>query len=150
VRFGWGVEPFNLDDAVETSDGTALFNRENVVTSGGVVVAADDNVAVARAGVMLEEWTSLSDVADSTIAGAFANAELVAKRYGLITYQLTPKAYGDLPRPYADFEWGDQGYLSASQGALQISGQPVRLFAGTISYSDQGDEILTELEVALA
>jgi hypothetical protein len=42
VKFGWGVEPFNLADVVETDDGTNLFNRENAVTSGGIVTWADD------------------------------------------------------------------------------------------------------------
>lgn len=149
LHFGYGVQPFNLADAVETTDGTTMFNRESVVTTGGVVAVADDPDAIGMAGVMLEEWTSLSDVADATIAGAYANAELLAKSGGLITYQLTPAQYGDVPRPYDDFEWGDKAYLSVSRGALQITNQAVRLFAGTIAYSDQGDEVLSELEVAL-
>jgi hypothetical protein len=150
VKFGYGVEPFNLADAVETDDGTNLFNRENAVTSSGIVTVADDQLAIDRAGVMLEEWNSLSDVPAVTIAAAFANAELVVKRYGLVTYQITPHAYGDLPRPYDDFNWGDKCYFSVEQGALRIDNQAVRMFAGTINYSDEGDEIISELEVAMS
>lgn len=150
VRFGFSVAPFNLSDAVETGDGTNLFNRENAITSGGLVASADDQDAIERAGVMLEEWVSLSDVSDISIAAAYANAELVVKKLGLTTYQLTPAPYGNLPRPYDDFDWGDQAYFSVSQGAMQIENQAVRLFAGTINYSDEGDELLAELEVAMS
>jgi hypothetical protein len=150
VKFGFEVEPHNLADAVETDDGTNLFNRENVVTSGGIVAYADDQDAILRAGVMLEEWNSISDVSDVNIAGAFANAELVVKRSGLTSYQLTPNSYNDLPRPYDDFEWGDKAYFSVDKGAMQISNQAVRLFAGTINYTDEGDEVISELEVAMS
>jgi hypothetical protein len=148
VKFGWGVEPGNLADAVETSG--SIFNRVNAVTSGGIVTPFDDPIAIDRAGVMLEEWNSLSDVTDVTIAAAYANAELVVKRYGMTTYQLTPIAYGDLPRPYDEFQWGDKCYFSVNQGSMQIDNQAVRMFAGTINYSEEGDEIISELEVAMS
>jgi hypothetical protein len=150
LRFGWGVLPYNLSDATETDDGTNLFNRENTVTSGGIVTSADDPEAIDRAGVMLEEWVSLSDVSDVNIAAAYANAELVVKRHGLTTYQITPELYGDVPRPYDDFEWGDKCYFSVDQGAFQVENQAVRIFAGTINYTDQGDEVIAELEVAMS
>jgi hypothetical protein len=150
VRFGWGMTPNNLSDATETDDGTNLFNRENAVTSGGIVTPADDPDAIVSAGVMLEEWVSLSDVSDVNIAAAYANAELVVKRHGLTTYQITPELYGDVPRPYDDFEWGDKCYFSVDQGAFQVENQAVRIFAGTINYTDQGDEVIAELEVAMS
>jgi hypothetical protein len=150
VVFGWGVAPYNLDNVVETSDGVNVFNRENAVTSGGIVISADDQDAIDDAGVMLEEWASLSDVSDVNIAAAYANAELVVKRRGLITYQLTPKSFGSLPRPYDDFDWGDQAYFSVERDSFVIERQAVRLFAGTINYTDEGDEVISELEVAMS
>jgi hypothetical protein len=150
VAFGWGVEPRNLSDAVETGDATNLFNRISATTSSGIVTPADDQEAIDRAGVMLEEWTSLSDVSDVNIAAAFANAELVVKKDGLTTYQITPQPYGDLPRPYDDFDWGDKCYFSVEQGSFKIDSQAVRMFAGTINYTDEGDEVIAELEVAMS
>jgi hypothetical protein len=150
VRFGYGTDPNNLADANETSDGTNLFNRENAVTSAGIVASTDDREAIERAGVMLEEWVSLSDVSDVNIAAAYANSELVVKSHGLTTYQLTSAPFGDLPRPYDDFDWGDQAYFSVDKGAMQIEKQAVRIFAGTINYSDEGDEVLAEIEVAMS
>ena len=72
------------------------------------------------------------------------------KRYGRVTYQITPKQFGDLPRPYDDFEWGDVGYLSVDKGAFKLSDQAVRIFAGTLNYDDNGNEIISELQLALS
>lgn len=150
VQFGFGIAPFNLADAVETNDASSLFNRESVVLANGNIVVADDQVAINDAGVMLEEWTSLSDENDPTIGLAFANAELVYKRYGIVTYQITPKQFGDLPRAYDDFEWGDVGFLSVDKDSFQVRNQAVRMFAGTLTYDSQGNEILTDLTLALS
>lgn len=150
IELGYNVEPFNLANCVLTDDGTQLANRETVINSGGVIQAFDDQEGINAAGVMLEEWLTLSDVADPTIAAAFANAELIYKRLGVVTYQLTPPQFGDFPRPYDDFEWGDQATLSASKGAMSVKGQPVRIFAGTIALDPQGNEIISEYQVALA
>lgn len=150
VRFGYGIAPFNLSDAIETNDGESLFNRESVALANGNVVVADDQVGINDAGVMLEEWTSLSDENDPTIGLAFANAELVYKRFGIITYQITPKEFGDLPRPYDDFEWGDVGYLSVDKDSFQVRDQAIRLFAGTLTYDENGNETLSELQLALS
>jgi hypothetical protein len=99
VQFGFGTDPNNLDDVEETVDGTVVGNRQSVVAANGAVYAADDTDAIGEMGVMLEDWTSLSDVKDPTIAAAYANAQLVFKARGLKTYKLTPKKYGDIPGP---------------------------------------------------
>jgi hypothetical protein len=150
LHLGFGTAPYNLDDAIQTTDGFNVFNRENAVTASGIVASADDAEAIEQAGVMLEEWISLSDISDATIAAAYANAELVVKRYGLVTYQLTPKPYADVPRPYSDFQWGDKCYFSVDRGSFQVEKQAIRIFAGTINYTDDGDEVIAEYEVAFS
>lgn len=148
LQFGWGADPDNLDDVVENDD--SVKNRISVVASNGQVYVADDAVAIDIAGVMLEEWTSLSDVNSSTIATAYANAELVYKRYGVKTYTITPKQFGDIPRPYDDFEWGDQGSLSVDRDSFQVPGLGVRMFSAQITIDAQGNEIIGEYQVALS
>jgi hypothetical protein len=147
VQFGYGLPPHNLED-FDVEDGDPLANRVTAVGSNGVPIAVDDATAITAAGVMLEEWSSISDVNGDTVA-AFANAELVYKRYGSTVYKLKPASFGDLPRPYSDFQWGDLGYLSIDCGAVQVRSHPVRIFAGQIDISDNGDEIISELQVAL-
>lgn len=147
VQFGWGTDPHNLDDAVETDDGTTVGNRQSVKAANGAVYVADDGPTIDYSGVMLEDWTSLSDVQDPTIALAYANAQLVYKGLGTKTYSLTPKRYSDLPRPYDDFEWGDVGFLSIDRDGLQVSDQAIRLFSASITYDDNGNEIIGDLQV---
>lgn len=148
AQYGYGIKPNNLTNAVETGDGTTIYNRENAVGSNGAVYSFDDQSAINDAGVMLEEWISLSDVADPTIVAAYANAELVYKRYGTITYALTVASYGDIPRLYDDFDLGDKVYFSVDKGAFQLRGQGVRVFGATINISDNGDEIMSELQTS--
>lgn len=149
VQFGFGMDPHNLDDLVENDDGGSIRNRESVVGPSGLVYVADDADAIEAAGVMLEEWLSLSNVVDPNVITAYANAELVYKRYGTTTYTLTPKSLGDVPRPYDDFQWGDKARLSADKGALQLDNQAVRLFSATLTYDDNGNEVMSDLTVAL-
>lgn len=146
--FGFNVVPHNLTNVTRSMDGMTLVNRENVVTSGGVVVSQDDNDAIDAASVMLEEWISLSDVADATIAGAYGAAELVYKRFGTITYQINPRQYGDMLRPWDDYLLGDQVYFNADRGRLKVENQGVRVFSLTIDIDDQGNEVVSELGVS--
>lgn len=150
LHFGYNIDPHNLDNCIETDDGSNTANRVNVVGANGIVYSADDADAINYAGVMLESWLSISDVSDPTILLAYANAELVYTRYGRQTYTLTPRQFGDIPRPYDDYVWGDQGYLSANKGSLMIDHQAVRIFSATITIDDNGNEIISDLQVALS
>lgn len=148
VKFGYDVFPHNLDDFEINDDGTNLANRVNAVGSNGIVFPADDSIAISDAGVMLEDWLSVGNVSDPDIVGAYANAELVYKRYGLTTYSLKVKPFGNVPRIYAEFRLGDQVYASSDRGAMVLKNQAVRVFGASIDISDGGDEILSELQVA--
>jgi hypothetical protein len=143
--FGYGAEPYNLANAPQNDDGANTANRFTVVGSNGVIVPADDADAIAAAGIMREEWQSLSDVADPTIIGAYANAELVYRRYGQITYDLRPLPYGDVPRLYDNFELGDKVYLSIDAGALQVDRQAMRAFSVTIEGDARGNEVVSQI-----
>lgn len=148
VKFGYNTYPNNLANCVEDDDSTSLVNRENVQSANGSVYSQDDATAIENAGVMLEEWISVSDISDPTIALAYANAELVYKRYGTTTYTLTPKQFGEMPRPYDDFNWGDQVYLNASKGCMSIQNQAVRIFGGTIVLDSEGNELIQQLSTS--
>jgi hypothetical protein len=85
TAFGYGVEPFNLANAPQNDDGSNTADRITAVGSNGIAVPADDAAAIAAEGIMREDWLSLSDVADPAIVGAYANAELIYRRYGQVT-----------------------------------------------------------------
>lgn len=148
VRFGYYAEPYNLSDLQIDDDGTTLFNRVNVTLSNGLVVPADDQQAIQSAGIMLEQWLSLSDISNPTTGAEYANGELVYSRYGTTTYTITPEQYGDMPRLHDDFELGDKVYLSADYGALQVADQAVRIFSAQVDYDQQGNEILSSIGLA--
>jgi hypothetical protein len=147
VVFGYGAAPFNLADAPQLDDGTSVANRVTAVGANGVAIPADDANAIKAQGCMREEWVSLSNVVDATIVGAYANAELVYRRYGQVTYDLRPLPYGDAPRLYDDFDLGDKGYLSISAGALQVDRQAVRMFSAVVEVT-RGNEVLAQIETA--
>jgi hypothetical protein len=148
VLFGYDVEPFNLSNATQSDDGSSTANRITAVGSNGVAVPADDVTAIAAEDCMREDWLSLSDVADATIVGAYANAELVYRRWGQVTYDLKPLPYGDVPRLYDDFELGDKVYLSVDAGALKVDRQALRVFSVTLDVDAQGNEALTQVGTA--
>jgi hypothetical protein len=126
-------------------DGTRIANRFNAVGSAGQVINRDDAAAINDATVMLEEWASLSDVNDNGIIAAYAEAELVYKRYGVTTYSIKPSTYGTVPRLHDDFELGDKVYFTAERGRMRIGRQAVRIFTATLSFDAAGNEVFDEL-----
>lgn len=148
--FGFGVEPYNLRNAPQNDDGTETAERVVVVGSGGVFAVADDPSAMQSHSGMREKWITLSDVSDTIILGAYANAEVLYTREGRITYDLSPKQYGDMLRLYDDFELGDKVYLSIDAGALQVDNQAMRVFSATIEVDAQGNEIISSIGTAPA
>jgi hypothetical protein len=149
VIFGYNVEPNNLADITENDDGSNTAERVTAVGGNGVIVPADDVAAItAHGGFMRDEWLSISDVVDTTIIGAYANAELVYRRYGTKTFDFQVQPYADIPRLFDDFELGDKVYLSADAGALQLDRQAVRIFSVTIEVDAQGNEIMSQIGTA--
>jgi hypothetical protein len=148
VLFGYGLEPFNLANVTQNDDGTSTANRITVEGANSVTSSADDSIAIDAQAGMREEWLSISDVSDITIVGAYANAELVFRRYGNVTYDLKPLPYGDIPRLYDDFDLGDKVYLAVDAGALQVDSQALRVFTATIEGDAQGNEIISSIGTA--
>lgn len=148
VMFGYGMEPFNLANATQNDDGSTTANRISAVGSNGIIVAADDQTAMDAQGFMREDWLSVSDVASPTIIGAYANAELVYRRWGQVTYELSPQRYGDIPRLWDDFDLGDQVYVSVDAGALEVERQAVRVFSVSLEVDAQGNEAITQIGTA--
>lgn len=145
LHFGYGIHPHNLARARRADDGTRVANRFVAVGSGGIYAPADDPMAIDDAGVMLEEQATLSDVSSLQILGAYANAELVFKRYGVVTYDISPRSVGDVPRLFDEFELGDSVSFSVDRGRFQVRSQAVRTFTATIGWDEAGYEMLEAL-----
>jgi hypothetical protein len=145
--FAYGTLADNLEGVVRNTDGARIANRMNVVGSNGKIVAVDDSDAIADAKAMLEEWNSIS-ASDPNIVAAFANEELVYKRYGVTTHSIKPQSYGNVPRLFDDFELGDKVYFTANRGRMIIPRQAIRVFSATIGFDTAGNEIISELGTA--
>lgn len=126
----------NARQVSRSSDSSRITNRIIVYGPTGWV-QADDAVSQAAIGVM-EEAVSLSDVRDTTILQAFANAELVVRSNPLRFSSFEPRSGPSAPRIFQDFSVGGFGYVAVDRGRLQISKQLFRIFGTTVTWPDDG------------
>jgi hypothetical protein len=143
-----GISNANLLRCSNIEDGSQTADSLTVSGSGNRRFVVDDPDAIQFHGVMLEEQIAVTDVTDNSILGAYANAELTYRRYGVSNLSVLPSSLSDhTPRLFDDYELGDQVYLSASRGRMQFRRHPMRVFGTTISVDTEGNEIVSELQI---
>lgn len=126
----------NARQVSRSSDSARIANRIIAYSSVGWA-QADDVVSQAAIGVF-EEAISLSDVRDTTILTAFANAELAIRSNPLRFSSFEPRSGPAAPRIFKDFEVGGYGYVTVNRGRLVVSNQLTRIFSATVSWPDDG------------
>lgn len=136
----------NLSNCVESVDGNTITNSmrpRGKVASG----FAEDAMSRDRYGLFMDN-PSLSDVSDTSILNAFANAEMVYRAQPRVLYELTPKpsSKGNVPKLFRDFDIGDTTYLTARRGHVDIVDQATRMFGVGLAITDVGVEILNKLQ----
>jgi len=138
----------NVTSAIRNVDASRLANRFWVVGASSATGYADDSGSQGTYG-LFEDQQSLSDVSDSTILGAYANAELVTKGRPIVTYELAPSSYVDgvVPMVYEDFTLGDFFTFSIEQGRIDVTSQIARCFGFTLADQDDGNEKITSLKL---
>lgn len=143
----------NLDSMQETRDASNLATRFNARAAGAVAMA-QDLVQIGDIGLW-EDSVAISDVGvTGNILLGYAGAEVAYRSMPTRRFNPEPKAYDGtsrVPRIIDDFKVGDIIYSVIDYGAMQIgvdidNPQPIRLFACTLSISDQGDEKITDIE----
>ncbi len=139
-------EHSNLSECEEVVDGSTIVNdiRPRGQFASGL---ATDGVSQDDYGVFMEA-PSLSDVVDTNILIAYANAEIVYRSQPRITYTMTPKPSSDakVPKLFRDFDLGDTTYLVARRDYVDTKGVGARVFGATLSISDAGVESLASLQ----
>jgi hypothetical protein len=134
-----------------SEDGARRRNRITITGAGGIVESVDDPEAIAAAGgQIIDEQANLSSIADSSILQAYGVAEIAFLANAPIILSVRPRSLGNVPRLYDDFNYGDQMFLTARGGRVNLDRQPVRPFSVDMSFSEQGDEIIDEMTVALS
>lgn len=126
----------NAKQVSRSSDSARIANRIIAYSPVGWA-QADDVVSQASMGVF-EEAISLSDVRDSAILTAFANAELAVRSTPLRFSSFEPRSGPSAPRIFKDFEIGGYSYITADRGRLFITNQLARLFSATVTWPDDG------------
>lgn len=126
----------NARSVTRSSDASRIANR--IIAYGPIGwVVANDTTSQAAYG-MFEEAISLSDVRDTTILQAFANAELTVRSNPLRFSSFEPRSGPSAPRIFQDFNIGDYAYVAVDRGRLNITKQLVRLFGATVTWPDDG------------
>lgn len=146
---GFGDNVLSVDD---TDDGTSTTNALAVSGAGSTRILVDDPDEIARLGVMLEDEISLSDVLDINIITSYAVAEIMFRRNGAKTLSVTPASLAvdddvNVYRLFDDFDLGNQVYLSTDKGRMQYRRQAMRVFGATVGTDDEGNEIISEIEI---
>lgn len=140
----------NCSNVVESVDGTVVANdiRPRGEYNSGFAVDTDSQ---ARYGVFMDQ-PSLSDVVETDILNAYANAEIVYRAQPRVTYSITPKPNTSVivPRLFRDFDIGDSMPLTARRDFIDIEDQPIRIFGVSLGISDQGTETLSNLQTTEA
>lgn len=137
----------NLADLEVFEDGTAIVNWIAPRGQYGTITPVQEPVSQDAYGVFMEA-PSISDVVDSNILTAYANAELVYRAQPRVTYTLTPKSSAKVtvPRLFRSFNIGDTTYLTARRDQHVITDQAVRIFGVTLAIQDNGAEVLSNLQ----
>lgn len=101
----------------------------------------------------LEEIQQLGGVTDTGVLLAYAGAEILVRKNGVITYGVTPFQYqpnSSVPEPFVDYREGDQILVSGRYlPRVDVTRQAVRIFGlSVVIEDDSGKEQLQQLQLA--
>lgn len=127
-------------------DASRMANRTWVVGAHETGFAEDTTSQSTY--IMLEDTYQLTDVTDSTILAAYANAELAVRYLPLVfvEFDVFPAATF---RMFRNFNIGDIIYISARKGRMQFTRQAARVFGATITIDDGGVERVSSIKTRL-
>jgi hypothetical protein len=150
IGFQWG--PQNAAQFGRTLDGEQEVNYFLALGDAGTTPGYKDDIARIDQVGLIEEMSQLSGVNDNAVLLAYAGAEIIVRKSGLITYGITPFGYtsdNSVPEPLVDYRVGDQIRVTAQHAQRgSIINQAVRVFGMSIGIDDSGNEQLGQLQIA--
>lgn len=145
----------NCKNVVENEDGSTVVN--DMYARGRFATGLASDIQSQFDYGIRQEAPSLSDVVDTNILLAYANAEILYRKDPRITYQITPKNSAaasengvSVPRLVTEFDIGDTNLLTAKRDGYEVVDQAVRNFGTTISIQNNGTTDITNLQTAAA
>jgi hypothetical protein len=136
----------NLLNVVENVDGSTVVNdikpRGKFASGLALDLTSRDQYG------LFQEAPSLSDVVDTNILNAYANAEIVYRSEPRVTYQIFPKSADSIgvPQIFKDYDIGDTTYLTARRDYINLNEQAIRIFGASMNITDEGVEQITSLK----
>jgi len=151
IALNWG--PKNISQLSRGIEGDRAVNYFLAQGDASVFGQYKDDVASMQAVGPLEEVASLSSVKNVNVLLAYAGAEVLVRKNGVVTYGVTPFTYtseNSVPEPFVDYRQGDQIYISAVyEPRNSIFRQAARVFGMNVSIDDNsGNERLGQLVLA--
>jgi hypothetical protein len=140
----------NCKNVVATVDGSTVIN--DIKPRGAAAFGHAFDTPSQEIYGLRHEAPSLSDVKNSTILQAYAEAEIIYRKHPRITFQINPKSarVANVPTVFRDFDIGDTTYLTARRDNYKINNQAVRIFGVDIGVNDDGSYILNRVQTANA
>jgi hypothetical protein len=101
----------------------------------------------------VEEVAQLAGINDAAVLLAYAGAEILVRKNGVVTYGVTPFTYtpqGSVPEPFVDYREGDQIRVSAKfLPRINVVSQAVRVFGIVANIDDDtGNEQIQQLQLS--
>lgn len=143
LGYRWG--PKNLATFSRSRDADSMGNQYFVVGQTTVGEANDeDSVDLYN---LHQQIINLTEVTETAILGAYANAEIVVNKFPKVIYSFQPKfANPTLPSVFEDYQIGDKIYVNAKAANEQISDQAVRIFSVSINIDEEGNEKISNMQ----
>ena len=101
----------------------------------------------------IEEVISIGNVTDTAVLLAYAGAELLVRKDGVVTYGITPMQYipnSGIPEPFIDYRVGDYVSVRAHHPTFTniVTPAGIRIFGMKVSLDSNKNEKLSQLQVA--
>lgn len=148
VGYQWGPENVSHFDKQIDAD-----RKINYILATGAAGSearfADDEDDMSEIGP-IEEMQNIGNVMNTDSIAAYAGAELLVRKDGIITYGITPFSYNPnsgTSEPFVDFREGDQIKLVAQRKNRDLVSTEVRLFGLKVTL-DGNIEKLGQLQVS--
>lgn len=150
IGFQWG--PANASSFTRQIDADQKVNY--LLAQGDPTVLAQyaDDIDDMKAVGPIEEVQSLGTILDTRTLLAYAGAEIIVRKDGVITYGITPMPYtpnSGVPEPFVEYREGDFVKGGANYpGYGLISDQSIRVFGFNVSFDNNMNEQIGQLELA--
>lgn len=151
IHYGYRIGPNNLESADFAEDGLSIKNLVSAYGDQGIIPGqASDEYSMNAFGIF-EDSSSLTNIKDTNILLAYAAAEVAINSLPRLVYTIIPLSWSENLQTFRigdDFDIGDRGRFSVSEGAFSVAQQVIRFYGASISVNDNQSEKISKLEIS--